>query len=75
MSVYAEVQKLEEDRERVRYKYTDVEGGENTLLLNKVNETISLETGSEDILYRTVAGKIASLWLRDGVAPDHLFIQ
>ncbi|MFF3223677.1 hypothetical protein ACFYV7_12870 [Nocardia suismassiliense] len=74
MALYAKIQKLDEDSGHVRYGYTDVEGVQRTLLLDKAAETIRLESGSEDMLYRAVARKIASAWL-NGLVPDHMIVQ
>ncbi|QBS39876.1 hypothetical protein [Nocardia sp. CS682] len=74
MALYAEIQKLGEDSGQVRYGYTDVEGVQRTLLLDKAAETIILESGSEDMLYRAVARKIAAAWL-NGLVPDHMIVQ
>ncbi|WP_159080583.1 hypothetical protein [Nocardia suismassiliense] len=74
MALYAEIQKLDEDSGQVRYGYTDVEGVQRTLLLDKAAETIILESGSEDMLYRAVARKIASAWV-NGLVPDHMIVQ
>lgn len=75
MALYAEIEKLDEDDQQVRYVYRDVHGAEQTLLLNKERETIVRENGSDDMLYRAVARKIASAWLETGVAPDRLLVQ
>ncbi|CAM4389807.1 hypothetical protein NONI108955_24240 [Nocardia ninae] len=74
MALYAEIQKLDEDSGHIRYGYTDVEGVQRTLLLDKAAETIGLESGSEDMLYRAVARKIASAWV-NGLVPDHMIVQ
>ncbi|WP_433657924.1 hypothetical protein ACQPW1_39395 [Nocardia sp. CA-128927] len=74
MALYAEIQKLDEDNQHVRYRYTDVEGVQQTLVLDKEAETISLETGSEDMLYRAVVRKIAAAWL-DGQVPDRMIVH
>ncbi|GAA5072375.1 hypothetical protein [Nocardia iowensis] len=74
MAIYAEIQKLDEDSGHVRYGYIDIDGVERTLLLDKAAETITLESGSEDMLYRAVARKIASAWL-NGLVPDHMIVQ
>ncbi|MFG3618905.1 hypothetical protein [Nocardia sp. NPDC047654] len=75
MALYAEIEKLDEDDQQVRYVYRDVHGVEQTLLLNKTQETIVRENGSDDMLYRAVARKIASAWLNSRVAPDRLIVQ
>jgi hypothetical protein len=75
MALYAEIRKIAEDQQQVRYAYTTASGAERTLLLDKVAETIRPETGTEDILFRAVARKIASAWLKDRSAPDRLFVQ
>lgn len=73
MALYAEIRKVNEDNQFVRYAYTDSHGSEQTVLLNKAAETISLETGSETMLYRAVARKIASAWL-NGSTPDRMMV-
>lgn len=75
MALYAEVEKLDESDELVRYKFTDIRGMERTILLNKVTEQMSLEEGEEDMLYRAVARKVAIAWARNGSAPDRLLVQ
>jgi hypothetical protein len=75
MALYAEIEKLDEDDQQVRYVYRDAHGVEQTLLLNKAHETILRENGSDDMLYRAVARKIASAWLNSRVAPDRLIVQ
>ncbi|MFG3617363.1 hypothetical protein [Nocardia sp. NPDC047654] len=75
MALYAEIRKTAEDQRQVRYAYTTVSGVERTLLLDKVAETIRPEIGTEDILFRAVARKIASAWLNDKSAPDRLLVQ
>lgn len=66
---------MDEDDQQVRYIYRDVHGTVQALLLNKVQETIVRENGSDDMLYRAVARKIASAWLSSRVAPDRLIVQ
>ncbi|MCC3328968.1 hypothetical protein [Nocardia abscessus] len=75
MALYAEVRKIEEDEQQVRYAYTDVSGTEHTLRLDKVAETIRPETGRDDMLFRAVAGKIASARLHGADAPDRFIVQ
>jgi hypothetical protein len=75
MALYAEIRKIAEDQQQVRYAYTTVSGAERTLLLDKVAETIRPETGTEDILFRAVARKVASAWLNGMGAPDRLIVQ
>ncbi|GHA10245.1 hypothetical protein ACFOOM_31805 [Streptomyces echinoruber] len=75
MALYARIEKIEEDERKVRYRYTDMSGGERTLLLDKESETVSSEGGVEDMLYRAVARKVAVAWVRDGIAPEKLLVQ
>ncbi|UAK34758.1 hypothetical protein K8O92_13520 [Nocardia asteroides] len=75
MALYAEIEKLDEDDQQVRYLYRDIHGVEQTLLLNKARQTITRENAPDDMLYRAVAGKIASAWLDTGAAPDGLIVQ
>ncbi|WP_157172224.1 hypothetical protein [Nocardia pneumoniae] len=75
MALYAEIRKVEEDEQQVRYAYTDVSGVERTLRLDKLAETIRLETSADDILFREVAAKVASAWLEGKRAPDRLIVQ
>ncbi|MEU2030974.1 hypothetical protein [Nocardia amamiensis] len=75
MALYAEIRKLEENEQQIRYAYTDVSGIEQTFRLDKLAETIRLETGADDMLFRAVAGKVASAWLEGKGAPDHLIVQ
>ncbi|WP_174188639.1 hypothetical protein [Nocardia barduliensis] len=75
MALYAEVRKLEEDEQQVRYAYANVSGVERTLRLDKVTETIHPENGAADMLFRAVARKLASAWVNGGVAPDRLLVQ
>ncbi|WP_280390921.1 hypothetical protein [Nocardia brasiliensis] len=74
MALYAEIRKVNEDNQFVRYAYTDAGGAEQTVLLNKTAETTSLESGAENMLYRAVARKIASAWL-SGSAPERMTVQ
>lgn len=74
MALYAEVEKLSEDGRYARYGFTDVEGVQRTLLLDKETETISLESGPETILFRAVARKVATAWL-NGLTPDRMIVQ
>ncbi|WP_156721780.1 hypothetical protein [Streptomyces apocyni] len=75
MALYAKIEKLQEDEQQVRYKYTDIKGRERTMLLNKETETTSSEDGDEDMLYRAVARKVAIAWVREGMAPETLLVQ
>lgn len=75
MALYAEVEKLEESDQLVRYRFTDIKGVERTMTLNKVTEDMSVEDGVEDMLYRAVARKVAIAWTREGSAPDRLLVQ
>ncbi|MET7884210.1 hypothetical protein [Streptomyces avermitilis] len=75
MALYARIEKMQEDDQEVRYRYTDISGNERTMLLDKVTETTSAEEGVEDVLYRAVARKVAVAWVRDGVAPEKLLMQ
>ncbi|GAA5702913.1 hypothetical protein AQJ43_33550 [Streptomyces avermitilis] len=75
MALYARIEKIQEDDEQVRYRYTDISGNERTMLLSKVTETTSAEDGVEDMLYRAVARKVAVAWARDGAAPEKLLVQ
>ncbi|MGK8522193.1 hypothetical protein ACRS6B_11845 [Nocardia asteroides] len=75
MALYAEIEKLDEDEQQVRYVYRDADGVEQTLLLHKIRETIVRENGPDNNLYRAVARKIATAWLNTGVAPDRLMVQ
>ncbi|MFJ8505984.1 hypothetical protein [Streptomyces avermitilis] len=75
MALYARIEKMQEDDQQVRYRYTDVSGNEQTMLLNKVAETTSADNGVEDMLFRAVARKVAIAWVRDGVAPEKLLVQ
>ncbi|MEU4342316.1 hypothetical protein AB0H00_13780 [Nocardia sp. NPDC023852] len=68
MALYAEIRKLEEDEQQVRYAYTDVSGVEQTLRLDKAVETIRLETGADDMLFR------AELPLPGGRARGRLIV-
>ncbi|AFT99877.1 hypothetical protein [Nocardia brasiliensis] len=74
MALYAEIRKVNEDNQFVRYAYVDAGGAEQTVLLNKTAETISLESGVENMLYRAVARKIASTWL-SGSVPERMIVQ
>jgi len=74
MALYARIEKVQEDDQQVRYRYTDISGDERTML-NKVTETTSPEDGVEDMLYRAVARKVAITWIRDGVAAEKLLVQ
>ncbi|QIS02523.1 hypothetical protein F5X71_09505 [Nocardia brasiliensis] len=73
MALYAEIRKVNEDNKFVRYAYTDGQGSEQTVILDKAAETISPETGSESMLYRAVARKIASAWV-NGSTPDRMMV-
>ncbi|MFC8714231.1 hypothetical protein ACFUCQ_30605 [Streptomyces sp. NPDC057197] len=75
LALYARVEKMQECDRRARYKYTDISGRERYILLDKDTGAISAEGGVEDILYRAVAMKVASAWLRDGAAPGRLLVQ
>ncbi|MEV4433429.1 hypothetical protein [Streptomyces sp. NPDC049585] len=75
MALYANIEKIDESEELIRYKFTDIEGVGRVLVLNKVSEQVSLEAGEEDMLYRAVASKVAVAWVRNGIAPDELLVQ
>jgi hypothetical protein len=75
MAIYARVEKLHEDNLEVRYQFTDIQGVERFLLLDKIAEKTRPEDGIEDVLYRAVATKIAVSYVRDGEAPDRLIVQ
>jgi hypothetical protein len=75
LALYAEVEKVDEDEERVRYRYTDIQGSQCTLVLNKTTEVIASENSADDMLYRAVARKIATAWLDSGTTPDRLVVQ
>ncbi|MEV4125016.1 hypothetical protein [Nocardia sp. NPDC049707] len=75
LALYAEIEKIEEDEEQVRYRYTDIQGSQYTLALNKATEVIASENGADDMLYRAVARKIATVWLDSGATPERLVVQ
>ncbi|MEV4237973.1 MULTISPECIES: hypothetical protein [unclassified Nocardia] len=75
LALYAEIEKIEEDEERVRYRYTDIQGSQYTLVLNKATEVIASENSADDMLYRAVARKIATAWLDSGTTPERLVVQ
>ncbi|MEV2226249.1 hypothetical protein AB0E01_41290 [Nocardia vinacea] len=75
LALYAEIEKIEEDEERVRYRYTDIQGSQYTSVLNKATEVIASENGADDMLYRAVARKIAVAWLDSGAIPERLVVQ
>ncbi|MBY8886578.1 hypothetical protein K7472_17140 [Streptomyces sp. PTM05] len=75
MALYARVEKLSEDDAEVRYKFTDIRDNERVLILDKAAERTRPEDADEDVLYRAVAMKVATAWVRDGVAPDRLLVQ
>ncbi|MBF6226408.1 hypothetical protein IU470_15005 [Nocardia abscessus] len=50
-------------------------GTEHTLRLDKAAETIRPETGRDDMLFRAVADKIASIWLNGADTPDRFIVQ
>ncbi|WP_157110491.1 hypothetical protein [Nocardia anaemiae] len=45
------------------------------LVLNKTTEVIASENGTDDMLYRAVARKIAVAWLDSGTTPERLVAQ
>ncbi|WP_269859398.1 hypothetical protein [Streptomyces sp. RPT161] len=75
MALYARVEKMSEDDQEVRYKFTDIQERERVLVLDKVAEVTRPEDDNEDVLYRAVAMKVAAAWVRDGVAPERLLVQ
>lgn len=76
VALYAEIRKIDEDSQRVRYRYTDSAGVEQDLVLDKVAEVLSPGSGqAEDMLYRAVARKVAGAWVREGVAPEQLVVR
>ncbi|WP_433523851.1 hypothetical protein ACQPZ2_00870 [Nocardia pseudovaccinii] len=75
MALYAEIEKIDVNEERVRYRYTDIHGSQYTLVLNEATEVIASENGADDMLYRAVARKIATVWLDSGTIPDRLVVQ
>ncbi|MGW7008416.1 hypothetical protein ACWGCW_37935 [Streptomyces sp. NPDC054933] len=75
MALYARVEKVSEDGQEVRYKFTGIEADERVLILDKVAEVTRPEDSNEDVLYRAVAMKVAAAWARDGVAPERLLVQ
>ncbi|MFQ6397088.1 hypothetical protein ACLMAJ_26960 [Nocardia sp. KC 131] len=75
LALYAEIEKVDEDEERVRYRYTDIQGSQYTLVLNKATEVIASENGEDDMLYRAVARKIAAAWLDSEATPERLVVQ
>jgi hypothetical protein len=76
VALYAEIRKIDEDAQRVRYRYTDSAGVEQDLLLDKTTEVLAPGSGqSEDMLYRAVARKVAVAWVREGIAPERLVVR
>ncbi|MBL1121009.1 hypothetical protein JK364_53600 [Streptomyces sp. 110] len=75
MALCAHVERIYEDEKVVRYQYENSTGERRTLFLDKTTEQLSPESGAEDTLYRAIAMKLASLWVRDGAPPTHFIVQ
>ncbi|MFE9322042.1 hypothetical protein ACIHDR_32620 [Nocardia sp. NPDC052278] len=76
MAIYAEVRKLDETAEQVRYGYSNGAGGlEQLIILNKATKTLEPGSGqARTILFGAVARKIAVTWAETGVLPERLVV-
>ena len=76
MAIYAEVRKLDETAEQVRYGYSDGVGGvEEVIILDKTTKTLEPGSGqARTILFGAVARKIAVTWAQAGAVPERLVV-
>ncbi|WKX71354.1 hypothetical protein [Streptomyces sp. XD-27] len=74
MAIYAEVEKVYESDQEVRYKFMGAEGVERVVVLDKMARRTRFDGGVEHNQYLAVASKVAVTWGRDGVAPDRLIV-
>ncbi|MFG2500795.1 hypothetical protein ACGFSB_21590 [Streptomyces sp. NPDC048441] len=75
MAIYAEVQKVSENEQQVRYSFSSSENSERFMILDKTSERSWPEDGVNNILYQAVARKVAVTWIREGEAPERLIVQ
>ncbi|WP_433521069.1 hypothetical protein ACQPZ2_27300 [Nocardia pseudovaccinii] len=76
MAIYAEVRKLDETAEQVRYGYSNGVGGpEEIIILDKATQALEPGSGqARSILFGAVARKIAANRGQTGVLPDRLVV-
>ncbi len=72
MAMLISLRKQTEDGASIRYKFCIEDGPARFLVFDKANDTILPEDGIKDGVFRGAAGKLASVWLETGQAPDQL---
>ncbi|MEV6550942.1 hypothetical protein AB0M57_19855 [Streptomyces sp. NPDC051597] len=75
MAIFSEVKKVDESEQEVRYSFSNGIDAERFLILDKINEKLHPEDGIENVVYRAVARKIATAWIREGKAPERLTVN
>lgn len=72
MAMLISLRKQTEDGMTVRYQFCIEDGSARFLVFDKANDAILPEDGIKDGVFRGAAGKLASVWLETGQAPDQL---
>ncbi|NUR03863.1 MAG: hypothetical protein HOY79_47335 [Streptomyces sp.] len=75
MAIYARVEKVSETATEARYRFTNAEGVQRYMTLDKAADELRSDDGIEDHTYRAVAMKVGAAYARTGAAPAGLMVQ